>query len=61
MNQEKITLEQIMSGTPRTGSGVSFDLTAKNPNNITTIQNPATPAPTAETNESYKQFKATPS
>lgn len=61
MSQEKVTLEQMMSGAPRTGSGVSFDLTAKNPNNVA-VQPSATPAPATEApvaEAAPKQYKAT--
>ena len=60
MSEERVTLDQIMSSrAPRTGSGASFDLTAKNPNNIpkapetsATVAEPVAEAPT-------KQYKAT--
>ena len=57
MSEERITLDQIMSSrAPRTGSGASFDLTAKNPNNT-----PKTSAPVTEhvTEEPAKQYRAT--
>ena len=60
MSEERVTLDQIMSSrAPRTGSGASFDLTAKNPNNTT--KTPETPASTAEpvAEAPTKQYKAT--
>ena len=61
MSQEKVTLDQMMSGAPRTGSGVSFDLTAKNPNNVV-VPPSAASASTIETSVAEttpKQYKAT--
>ena len=60
MSEERVTLDQIMSSrAPRTGSGASFDLTAKNPNN-TTPKASETPASTTEPAvEAPKQYKAT--
>lgn len=60
MSEERVTLDQIMSSrAPRTGSGASFDLTAKNPNNIPKA--PETPATVAEpvAEAPAKQYKAT--
>lgn len=60
MDQEKITLDQIMSRTPRTGSGVSFDLTARNSSNNVAAPTAATSsAKESEAKELPKQFKAT--
>lgn len=60
MSEERVTLDQIMSSrAPRTGSGASFDLTAKNPNNAPKASE--TPAPITEpvVEAPAKQYKAT--
>lgn len=57
MSEERITLDQIMSSrAPRTGSGATFDLTAKNPSHTPKApEAEAQPVPEAP----VKQYKAT--
>lgn len=60
MSEERVTLDQIMSSrAPRTGSGASFDLTSKNPNNAPKIQETPTTATEPVAEAPVKQYKAT--